>query len=175
MSTQHPSGPFVSALRFAAVPTAVGCARAFVRQTLCAWQHEDAADTTTLITSELMTNAVTATGTTDPHPSYPALAAVPVIRVRLSLHGPTLVVEVWDISPQPPVLQPQSDSADHGRGLHIVHEESQRWGIYFPKTGGKVVWAEIAVARADAPSATRAQPSATTTQTATCASAAPAA
>src|SRR5262249_19175578 len=143
MSTQNPSGPFVSALRFAAVPTAVGCARVFARQTLFAWQRPDAAEVAALVTSELVTNAVRATGTTDPHPTYAALAAVPVIHVRLKLHGTALIIEVRDTSTQPPMLQQQNQDVEHGRGLLIVHAESERWGTtYFPKTGGKMVWAE---------------------------------
>lgn len=156
MSTQNPSGPLISALRFAAVPTAVGCARAFVRQTLHTWQRSHVADAAVLVTSELVTNAVKATGTTDPNPTYAALAIVPVIRVRLRLRGSTLVIEVWDVSPQPPVLRQRSRNAEHGRGLLIVHAQSERWGTtIFPKTGGKVVWAEIALHKAEVPPATR--------------------
>lgn len=159
MSTQNPSGSFVSALRFAAVPTAVGCARVFARQTLFAWQRPDAAEVAALVTSELVTNAVTATGTTDPHPSYAALAAIPVIRVRLKLHGTALVIEVRDASTQPPVLQKRAQDAEHGRGLLIVHAESERWGTtYLPKIGGKIVWAEIALRRPDVLSAAQLRP-----------------
>jgi hypothetical protein len=157
MSTQLPSGPFVSALRLAAVPTAVGCARMFARHTLHAWRCPDVAEPATLITSELVTNAVTATGTTDPHPTYAALAAVPVVRVRLSLHNAALIIEVWDVSPEPPILRQQRENAEHGRGLLIVHEESELWGVYFPKTGGKVVWAEIALRKANGPPAAKAR------------------
>lgn len=155
MPVQLPSGPFISTLRFAAVPTAVGCARMFVRHTLHAWQCPDAAEASALITSELVTNAVTATGTTDPHPTYAALAAVPVIRVRLSLHSAALIIEVWDVSSKPPVLQQEREDAEGGRGLLIVQRESDLWGIYFPKAGGKVVWAEVALRKATASPAKR--------------------
>lgn len=159
MSMQNPSGSFVSTLRFAAVPTAVSCARVFARQTLFAWQRPDAAEVAALITSELVTNAVKATGTTDPHPSYVALAAVPIIRVQLSLRGAAIVIGVWDTSPRPPVLKQQHQDSEDGRGLLIVHAESEHWGTtFFPKTGGKVVWAEITLRRPDALSATRLQP-----------------
>lgn len=83
---------------------------------------------------------------------------MPVIRVQLKLCGTALVIEVWDASSQPPVLQ-QDQDAEHGRGLVIVHAQSERWGTtYLPKTGGKVVWSEIALRRSDALSATRLQP-----------------
>jgi anti-sigma regulatory factor (Ser/Thr protein kinase) len=165
MSIQSPSGPFVSVLRFAAVPTAVGCARAFVRQTLRAWQRSDSAETAVLVASELVTNAVTATGITDPHPTYAALAAVPVIRVELRLHTATLVVGVWDVSSQTPVIQPQHQDDEGGRGLLIVHAESERWGTCFFKSGGKVVWAEIALRTTDTPTAARQRSSVQTART----------
>ncbi|MBS2966570.1 ATP-binding protein [Actinocrinis puniceicyclus] len=159
MSTHNPSGPFVSALRFAAVPTAVSCARAFVRQTLHTWQRPEAAEVAALITSELVTNAVKATGTTDPHPTYAALATVPVIRVRLVLRSTGLIIGVWDASTQTPVLQSQHPDAEHGRGLRIVHAESERWGTtYLAENGGKIVWAEIALRRPEALSAVRLRP-----------------
>lgn len=148
MSVQLPSGPFISTLSFAAVPTAVGCARMFVQHTLRAWRCPDAAESATLITSELVTNAVTATGTTDPHPTYAVLAAVPVIQIRLSLHSAAFMIEVWDVSPTPPVPRSQHDDAEGGRGLLIVQGQSELWGVYFPKSGGKVVWAEITLRKA---------------------------
>lgn len=161
MSSQHPSDLFVSALLFAAVPTAAGCARAFVEQTLRTWRHQEAAEAAASITTELVTNAVKATGTTDPEPTYAALADVPIIRVRLSVHRRNLVIEVWDVSPHSPVLQRPNEHGEHGRGLLIVHAQSTRWGTtYFPRTGGKVVWAEIPLRRADAPSPAGPRPTA---------------
>jgi hypothetical protein len=162
MPAQIPSGPFISTLRFAAVPAAVSCARMFVRHTLHAWQCPDAAETAALITSELVTNAVTATGTTDLHPTYAALAAVPIIRVRLSLHSAALIIEVWDVSSKPPVLQQECEDAEDGRGLLIVQTESALWGVYFPKAGGKVVWAEVALRKATASTTRRSRRSAQT-------------
>lgn len=151
MSTQNPASPSTRGLRLAAVPTAASCARAFARHTLYAWQCPDVVESTALITSELVTNAVRATGTTDPHPTYGALATVPVIRVQLSLHRAALIVGVWDVSSNTPIPQPQYQDAEHGRGLLIVHTQSERWGTCFFKTGGKVVWAEIALRAAAKP------------------------
>lgn len=151
MSTTQPSGPFVSSLRFAAVLTAIGCARMFVEQTLSAWQVPTINDDAVLIASELVTNAVRATGNTDPHPSYAALAQVSILRVRLSIQRDRLVIEVWDNSRKPPVLQQQREDAVDGRGLFLVHMLSEQWGTYFPKVGGKVVWAELALSAEDAP------------------------
>ncbi len=151
MSSAQPSGPFVSSLRFAAVPTAVGCARMFVEQTLSGWQVSAVSDDAVLIASELVTNAVRATGNTDPHPGYAALAQVSILQVRLSIRRGRLLIEVWDNSQKPPVLQQQRDDAVDGRGLFLVQMLSAQWGTYFPKVGGKVVWAELALPAGSAP------------------------
>jgi hypothetical protein len=105
-------------------------------------------DDAVLVASELVTNAVRSTGTTDPHPDYVALARVPIIQVRLGVRPRLLLVEVWDPSTEPPVFQDQRDGAEHGRGLLIVRAVSERWGVLFPKSGGKVVWAALTTAQA---------------------------
>jgi anti-sigma regulatory factor (Ser/Thr protein kinase) len=141
----------VSSLRLAAVLTAVSCARDFVRHTLTTWQRVETIDTAVLITSELVTNAVQATGNTDQRPNYPELKQVPLLRVRLSLRGEALVIAVWDTSPELPVLEQPSEKTTRGRGLLIVDALCERWGAYASKAGGKVVWALIAASE-DAPS-----------------------
>ena len=141
----------VSSLRLAAVLTAVSCARDFVRHTLTTWQRVEAVDTAVLITSELVTNAVQATGNTDQRPDYSALEQVPLLRVRLSLRGQALVIAVWDTSPELPVLEQPSEQTTRGRGLLIVDALCEQWGAYASKAGGKVVWAQAAVAE-NAPS-----------------------
>ncbi|MBS2965637.1 ATP-binding protein [Actinocrinis puniceicyclus] len=151
MYTEASREPLLRSQQFAAVLTAVGCARAFVQQTVRAWQLVSIRDDAVLVASELVTNAVRSTGNTDPHPDYAALARVPVIRVQLGVRDRLLLVEVWDPSTEPPVLQGQRDGAEHGRGLHIVHVVSERWGVYFPKSGGKVVWAALTATHAHPP------------------------
>lgn len=141
----------VSSLRLAAVLTAASCARRFTRHTLTDWQRVEAIDTAVLITSELVTNAVQATGNTDQRPNYPALRRVPLLRVRLSLRGEALVVAVWDTSPELPVLEQPSEETTRGRGMLIVDALCERWGAYASKAGGKVVWAQTA-ATENAPS-----------------------
>jgi len=49
MSTDQQSGPFLASLCIAAVLSAVGCARAFARQTLHAWELLTITDTAVLI------------------------------------------------------------------------------------------------------------------------------
>jgi anti-sigma regulatory factor (Ser/Thr protein kinase) len=158
MRTESESDSAVSSLRLAAVLTAASCARDFVRHTLTAWQRVEAIDTAVRITSELVTNAVQATGNTDQRPNSPELEQVPLLRVRLSLRGEALVIAVWDTSPELPVLEQPSEEATRGRGLLIVDALCERWGAYASKAGGKVVWAQTA-AIANAPSVSSRQPS----------------
>lgn len=159
MRTESESESVVSSLHLAAVLTAVSCARRFTRHTLTAWQRVEAIDTAVLITSELVTNAVQATGNTDQRPTYPALRRVPLLRVRLSLRGEALVIAVWDTSPELPVLEQPSEETTRGRGLLIVDELCERWGAYASKAGGKVVWAQTpAIENAPAASSHQAVP-----------------
>jgi hypothetical protein len=56
----------------------------------------------------------------------------------------TLVLHVWDASPQMPAVQDVAADDDHGRGLFLVETLSKDWGSYH-KAGGKVVWVMITV------------------------------
>jgi len=85
------------------------------------------------------------TGSFDPQPAAPAFDVAPTIHFRLSIRQGMLIIEVWDMSTDPPILQLPDSESLHGRGLNIVHLESDLWGTYFPKGGGKVVWAEVAI------------------------------
>jgi hypothetical protein len=59
----------------------------------------------------------------------------------------SLIIEVTDPNPEPPVLR-QADAMDEGgRGLSIIEILGSRWGYYPTAGGGKVVWCEIAVDR----------------------------
>jgi anti-sigma regulatory factor (Ser/Thr protein kinase) len=133
-------------IRLAAVPTAVSCARAFVRRALRHWQLPAVHDNAELITSELVTNAVLATGTADPNPTYAMLANVSVLVLRLSVVGSCLRIEVWDNSPKLPERQVRSEDSEGGRGLLLVEALSFRHGaIPAPDGIGKVVWADLAL------------------------------
>ncbi|MEV5413513.1 ATP-binding protein [Thermopolyspora sp. NPDC052614] len=131
-------------MTFAALLTAVGCARLFVKYTLHNWRLErEHIETVELLASELVTNAVKSTGIADPHPAYTMLNHLTLIHVRLLLFDGSVVLEVWDIDPTPPVMQEQTLDAEGGRGLFLVESMSRRWNYCHPKSGGKVVWCEI--------------------------------
>jgi serine phosphatase RsbU (regulator of sigma subunit)/anti-sigma regulatory factor (Ser/Thr protein kinase) len=107
--------------------SAVRHARSLIRDPLKRWGLEDLIDSSELLVSELVTNAI----------KY----ANGEVMLRLILEPDTLVCEVHDSSPAlPRVLQVDKD-AENGRGLHVVSQVASRWGAR-RTTGGKVVWCE---------------------------------
>ena len=136
----------VSFLALAAVPAAVGHSRELVRLGLDRWGLASLAADAEMVISELATNAIQATGSTvadatrnDPREDA---AAFPV---RLLLFEASIVIEVWDADPAPPVPQHGTGEEEGGRGLAIVAALSAKWDWYPAPQGGKVVWAELAI------------------------------
>ncbi|MEU3305161.1 SpoIIE family protein phosphatase [Streptomyces sp. NPDC006678] len=112
--------------------TAIRRARNLAACQLAEWGLEDLEDSTTLIVSELVTNAVR-------HSTGP-------IGLRLIQHQ-VLTVEVSDAGACTPRARSPRTMDEHGRGLFLVAQLSQRWGSR-PVPDGKVVWAETDFARA---------------------------
>ncbi|GGJ08448.1 ATP-binding SpoIIE family protein phosphatase [Streptomyces brasiliensis] len=105
-------------------------ARAQVSALLRRWRtRDDTRDNVLLLVSELVTNVV-------------RFAAGP-ITVRLIRTGHGLLCEVGDTGNGRPRLRRGGLLDDGGRGLHIVHRLTSRWGVRWTDTG-KVVWAEVA-------------------------------
>ncbi|MGW3288549.1 SpoIIE family protein phosphatase [Streptomyces sp. NPDC001002] len=116
------------------VPEAVGHARRFTRRALRGWGvPRDDMDAALLVVSELVTNALVHTDGR--------------VRLDLTLLGDRLRVAVADSSPRTPV-KPTSIGweATGGRGILLVEAMSGTWGTV-PVSGGKQVWAELAVRR----------------------------
>ncbi|WP_078910969.1 SpoIIE family protein phosphatase [Streptomyces sp. NRRL WC-3742] len=102
-------------------------ARSLVREQLAAWHLEALADTTELLVSELVTNAV----------------RVARDRVQLQLiRVDKLLVEVSDDNHNLPSLEPAEQLGETGRGLTLVTKLAERWGTA-RKAVGKVVWFEL--------------------------------
>jgi anti-sigma regulatory factor (Ser/Thr protein kinase) len=113
-----------------AQPSSVPNARRFTGLILTEWALADPADSTRLVVSELVTNALDHT------------ASAPV-HLWLFSDGARVVVLVGDASPDPPVRIAEDTSAIGGRGLTIVHDlTGGNWG-WFPCKDGKVVWALV--------------------------------
>jgi serine phosphatase RsbU (regulator of sigma subunit)/anti-sigma regulatory factor (Ser/Thr protein kinase) len=107
--------------------SAVRQARSLIRDPLKRWGLEDLIDSSELLVSELVTNAI----------KY----ANGEVLVRLILEPDSLTCEVHDSSPAlPRVLQADKD-AENGRGLHVVSLMASKWGVR-RTAGGKVVWCE---------------------------------
>ncbi|WP_019634396.1 ATP-binding SpoIIE family protein phosphatase [Actinomadura atramentaria] len=110
-----------------AEPAAVRRARGLIRDRLRRWGLDALADTTVLLASELVTNAIR--------------HADGRIVLRL-IRDEGLVCEVLDSSDGRPRVHMGDDAfAEDGRGLHIVGRLSRRWGVRRTQ-GGKAVWCE---------------------------------
>ncbi|WP_399881661.1 SpoIIE family protein phosphatase [Streptomyces sp. BBFR51] len=116
--------------RLPARDDAAARARALVSALLRQWSTRDATrEKVLLLVSELVTNAV-------------RFAGGP-ITVRLIRSGHGLLCEVGDTGNGRPRLGRGGLLDDGGRGLHVVHRLTARWGVRWTDTG-KVVWAEVA-------------------------------
>ncbi|MEU4261239.1 SpoIIE family protein phosphatase [Streptomyces sp. NPDC025273] len=107
----------------------VGRARELARIQLTAWGLDDLVDTTELLVSELVTNAL----------RY----GEGEIRLRL-LRDRTLVCEVWDAGLVQPRRRRARDTDEGGRGLQLVGLLSAAWGSRRTPRG-KTVWFELAL------------------------------
>ncbi|MFC7842560.1 SpoIIE family protein phosphatase [Streptomyces sp. NPDC057382] len=117
------------------LPDAVMHARRFSARTLRSWGVVEEADTVLLVVSELVTNALVHTQG--------------AVRVDLTLAADRLRVTVSDSSPRAPAKPVVVDwEATGGRGLFLVEAVSAAWGSV-PVGGGKQVWSELVVDRAE--------------------------
>ncbi|MFD7447155.1 SpoIIE family protein phosphatase [Streptomyces sp. NPDC059909] len=107
-------------------PAAVASIRSLVLQQLDQWGLGHLDFTTELMTSELVTNAI-------------RYGREPM-RLRL-IHDRTLICEVSDGSSTSPHIRRASATDEGGRGLFLVAECSQRWGVRYADQG-KTIWAE---------------------------------
>lgn len=130
----------------AGMPSAVGRARAYARWVLSTWQLSSMVDTVELLVSELVTNAVKATGVVDEPVDEGRLAGtLSPVYLSLSALADTLLVEVWDASSTPPLRRVASETDETGRGLILVQALSKEWGCEVLQTGGKIVWCKCLI------------------------------
>ncbi|MEU4876213.1 SpoIIE family protein phosphatase [Streptomyces sp. NPDC021608] len=111
-------------------PSLVAPIRRQVVAQLARWELSEAAFTTELVVSELVTNAIR-------YGSRP-------IRLRLIHDRATLICEVSDNSHTAPHLRRARTFDEGGRGLLLVAQLTQRWGSrHTPE--GKTIWAELSL------------------------------
>jgi serine phosphatase RsbU (regulator of sigma subunit)/anti-sigma regulatory factor (Ser/Thr protein kinase) len=116
-------------------PLTAGQARRLTRRVLRRWGLDDLLDSTELMVSEIVTNAVR-------YASRP-------ISLRL-LRTDVLRCEVTDDSPQVPRMRQAAPGDEGGRGLFLVDRLAQRWGATRLSTG-KVVWFEQQIPKEQIP------------------------
>ncbi|MGX1880526.1 ATP-binding SpoIIE family protein phosphatase [Streptomyces sp. NPDC055287] len=116
--------------RLEPTPADVGRARRLVAGQLARWGLPELTDTTRLLVSEVVTNAVLHAG------GRP-------LELRL-VRADTLLCEVSDEDHRLPVLRDAAPEEECGRGLRLVSRLAHRWGAsrFGP---GKVVWFEQAL------------------------------
>ncbi|MGV9847407.1 SpoIIE family protein phosphatase [Streptomyces sp. NPDC003442] len=107
-------------------PAVVSDIRAAVTRRLSDWGLDEAAFTTELLLSELVTNAI-------------RYASGP-IQVRL-LRDRSLICEVSDTSSTSPHLRHAASTDEGGRGLFLVAQLAEEWGTRYTDNG-KTIWAE---------------------------------
>ena len=114
--------PLQSYLELGALPGAVPCARLHTRHVLWEWGLASLADSTELLVSEMITNAVQAS----------RAMAQAAVRLGLVSDQAQVMVLAWDASPLPPEQADPGEDAENGRGLLLVDAISEQWGWYFP-------------------------------------------
>jgi hypothetical protein len=114
--------PLQSFLELGALPGAVPCARLHARHVLWEWGLASLADSTELLVSEMVTNAV----------QVSRAMAQAAVRLWLVSDQAQVMVLAWDASPLPPVRADPGEDAENGRGLLLVDAISEQWGWTSP-------------------------------------------
>lgn len=106
-------------------------ARRFAEEALRAWRQDELVEVTTLLVSELVTNAVLHAGSD--------------VDLRLASTATGVRVEVADHSAVLPTRRGYGPDATTGRGLSLVQMLATSWGVQ-ARQPGKVVWFQVAQA-----------------------------
>jgi len=116
-------------VRMRPVPDACRQVRSLVTQACTAWQRTDLAATATLIATELVANVVRHAHTTMDFTLRP-------------LQGGRLGMTVRDHSRRMPKPTDAALSDPGGRGLRLIRDLTDAWGV-LPVSDGKVVWTRL--------------------------------
>lgn len=128
-------------LEFAAQPGAVPIARHHAKAVLWDFGLKELIEPVELVVSEIVTNAIQASGGTDTDERMTNLV-LSTVRLWLSVEDSAVLVLVWDASPSKPERQVLAPDAESGRGLLLVDALSTAWGSFeIADEPGKVVWA----------------------------------
>jgi anti-sigma regulatory factor (Ser/Thr protein kinase)/anti-anti-sigma regulatory factor len=118
-------------VRLRPVPDACRQVRSLVNQACAAWHRREAAATAALVATELVANVVRHAHTT--------------MEFTLGLRDGRLSLAVRDSCPRLPKPADPGVADAGGRGLRLVRELTDAWGV-LPTSGGKVVWTQLTAA-----------------------------
>ncbi len=113
-------------------PETAAFARRLVERALTDWNVPELIGDTTIVVSELVTNAI--------------LYGKPPLSIVMTYYAGVLIGQVRDqgevFRADEPLLPQAAGTAEHGRGLAIVAAFSNRWGVapLTPEGEGKAVW-----------------------------------
>ena len=109
------------------------------------WDLESLSDSTELIVSELVTNAVHASrGLASGRYHGHWRPGTPPVRLWLQSDGTKVLIQVWDNSDRMPQPQAERLEAEGGRGLLLVTCMSGDCGAHrLERSSGKIVWAKV--------------------------------
>ncbi|TQL67257.1 serine phosphatase RsbU (regulator of sigma subunit) [Nocardioides albertanoniae] len=127
------SGAKTLSRTFEPAPTSVSEARRFARTVIVDWGLDDLLDDAVLLTSELVTNAVTHAGTPT---TVVVVREADRLRIDVVDQHPTRVLPVG-ANARPGV-------SEHGRGLLLTSALATAWGVEYRKDN-KRVWAAFAL------------------------------
>lgn len=113
------------------VPESIKAARDFVALVAGGWGIDDYLPR--LVVSELVTNALRVS------------AGHQHIIVRAYMNAWRPIIEVWDQSPEHPVIRDPGEDEVSGRGLLLLSGLVACWGTRPVAEGGKIVFAELTV------------------------------
>ncbi|MEV0223667.1 ATP-binding protein [Streptomyces sp. NPDC050704] len=130
---QPPLGAGYLSVEYEPRPAVVAEARAEVRRQLEGWGLAEQSETTALLVSELVTNAV--------------VHAASRLRLTLSAAHGFLRCEVSDAGRRPPRVL-RAGVSESGRGMFLVDALAERWGCH-QDGPGKTVWFEIGTCGSD--------------------------
>ncbi|HEX5401280.1 MAG TPA: ATP-binding protein [Pseudonocardiaceae bacterium] len=98
-----------------------------------------------LVVSELVTNAVKATGVMDDEPRWTQVHHLALVRVRLVGTWTSVFIEVWDSDETLPTVRQATHDRGGGGDPFILVATCARWNTFRTRGGGKVVWGELSI------------------------------
>jgi hypothetical protein len=125
--SDQPAAPHIR-VRLRPVPDACRQVRQLVTQACTSWQRKDLVSTAALIATELVANVVRHAHTT--------------MEFTFGVRNGRVDLTVRDHSRTLPEPVDPGVAAAGGRGLRLVRELSEAWGV-LPVTDGKVVWTRL--------------------------------